>query len=157
MIYRITASNLDIINHLVFDASVQSDDLKKLTIGKPIEFEIERRCLEDVNRKRFPFWTTTSFGGKKSLIRFSGVSKVEFEGIDEVFTDNHFINELTFNPQSKVLEMNTSFGLSVKFTFCDELYGQLIDIRDSDYGAGQLMGSKGFTKEEWETKLKLSS
>ncbi|MER2998089.1 hypothetical protein [Pontibacter populi] len=157
MIYRINESNLDIINHLVFDASVQSDDLKKLTIDKPIEFEIERRCLEDVNRKHFLFWTTTSFGGKTSLIRLLGVSKVEFEGIDEMFTDNHFINELTFNPESKVLEVNTSFGLSAKFTFSNKLDGQLIDVRDSDYGAGQLMGSKGFTKEEWEAKVKLSS
>ncbi len=157
MIYKINESNLEVINHLIFDASVQLDDLKKLSIDKPIEFEIERRCFEDVKRTYFLFWTTTSFGGKTSLIRLSGVSKIEFEGLEEEFSDNHFINELTFNANSKVLELNTSFGTSVKFSFSNELDGELTDMKNSSFGAGQLFGSKGFTKEEWNAKVSTTS
>jgi len=157
MNYRITESTLETINYLVFDASVQLDDLKKLTIDKPVEFEIERRCLENVTRKRFLFWTTTSFGGKTSLIKLIDVSKITFEGLQEEFSDNHFINELTYSTGSKTLELNTSFGLSVKFTFSDELKGELIDIKDSDFGAAQLIGSKGFTEEEWNVKISKTS
>lgn len=113
MIYKIDVADLESINHLIFDASVQFEDLQSLSIEKPIAFEIERRCFERVKRKKFLFWTSTSFGGKTSAIRLSGVSKIELEGIDERFRDNHFINDITFDATNNVLALNTVFGLSI--------------------------------------------
>lgn len=157
MIYKIDVANLAPINYLIFDASVQFEDIQNLSIDKPIEFKIERRCFENVKRKRFLFWTRTSFGGKTSIFRLSGVSKIELEGVDETFTDNHFINELTFCSERNALELTTCFGLSVKFTLSENFHGELIDLKDSNFGAGQILGSKGFTKDEWDAKVKLSS
>lgn len=94
MIYKIDVEDLESINHLIFDASVQFEDLQSLSIEAPITFQIERRCFENVKRKRFLFWTSTSFGGKTSAITLSGVTKIELEGIDERFKDNQFIQQL---------------------------------------------------------------
>lgn len=150
MIYKIDVAALESINHLIFDASVQFDDLQGLSIEKPIAIEIERRCFERVKRKKFLFWTSTSFGGKTSAIRLSGVSKIELEGIDERFRDNHFINEITYDAANNVLALNTIFGLFIKFTISEDFRGELVDLKDSGFGAGTLFGSKGFTEEEWE-------
>ena len=151
MIYKIDVEDLASINHLIFDASVQFEDLQNLSIEKPIVFEIERRCFENVKRKKFLFWTSTSFGGKTSAIKLSGVSKIELEGIDERFKDNHFINEITYDASNNILALKTVFGLSIKFTVSKDFWGELVDLKDSSFGAGKLLGSKGFTEEEWET------
>ena len=150
MIYKIDVENLESINHLIFDASVQFEDLQHLSIEAPITFEIERRCFEKVKRKKFLFWTSTSFGGKTSALTLSGVTKIELEGIDERFKDNHFIQEFTFDAVNNVLALHTVFGLTVKFTIAKDFRGELVDLKDSSFGAGSLLGSKGFTKEEWE-------
>ncbi|SFG13653.1 hypothetical protein [Pontibacter chinhatensis] len=150
MIYKIDVADLESINHLIFDANAQFEDLQGLSIEKPIAIEIERRCFERVKRKKFLFWTSTSFGGKTSVIRLSGVSKIELEGIDERFRDNHFINEITYDPSDNILALNTAFGLSIKFTVSEDFRGELVDLKDSSFGAGTLFGSKGFTEEEWE-------
>jgi hypothetical protein len=154
MVYRIDLEDLESLNHLLFDASVKFEDLKNLSTDKPIEFEVERRCFENVKRKKFLFWTSTYFGGKTSLIRLSGVKEIILEGIDDTFKDNHFINEITYNPINNSLEIETVFGLTVKFILSSDFHGELQDIRDSKFGAGGLLGSKGFTKDEWNKHKK---
>ncbi|PTX18810.1 hypothetical protein C8N40_10599 [Pontibacter mucosus] len=121
-----------------------------MSIEAPITFQIERRCFENVKRKRFLFWTSTSFGGKTSAITLSGVTKIELEGIDERFKDNHFIQQFTYDAVNDVLALHTVFGLTVKFTIGKDFQGELADLKDSSFGAGILLGSKGFTEEEWE-------
>lgn len=150
MVYKIDIENLEILNHLLFDASIEFDDLQNLSIDKPIEIEVERRCFENVKRRKFLFWTSTNFTGKTSLIRLSGVADFELDGVDDRFKNNHFINEINFDAQSNVLGLSTAFGLRVKFRVGKDFRGELIDLKDSDFGAGSLFGSKGFTKDEWE-------
>ncbi|MBX0332385.1 hypothetical protein K3G39_03965 [Pontibacter sp. HSC-14F20] len=154
MVYKIDLEDLESLNHLLFDASVEFEKLENLSIDTPIEIEIERRCFENVKRKKFLFWTSTSFGGKTSILKLSGVKEIVLEGVNERFTDNHFIDRIIFNPKSKALEIATVFGLTVKFILGSGFQGELVDIRDSNFGAGSLFGSKGFTEEEWEDHLK---
>ncbi|WP_299707816.1 hypothetical protein [uncultured Pontibacter sp.] len=154
MVYKIDLEDLESLNHLLFDASVKFEDLENLSIDKPIEIEVERRCFKNVKRKKFLFWTSTSFGGKTSLIKLSGIKEIVLEGEDDKFKDNHFIDVITFNPTSKALEIATVFGLTVKFILGSGFQGELADIGDSDFGAGGLFGSKGFTKEEWDEHKK---
>lgn len=153
MVYKIDLRDLESLNHLLFDGSVEFEDLENLSTDKPIEIEVERRCFENVKRKKFLFWTSTSFGGKTSLLKLTGVKKIVLEGVDDRFKDNHFIDELIFNPTSNTLEIATVFGLTAKFILGSSFQGELVDIRDSDFGAGSLFGSKGFTEEEWEDHL----
>ena len=149
MVYRIDIENLEDLNHLLFDASVQFEDLENLSPDKPIEFEVERRCFENVKRKKFLFWTSTYFGGKTSLIRLSGVKEIILEGVDDTFKDNHFINKITYISINNALEIETVLGLTIKFILGSDFHGELEDIRDSEFGAGGCCGNKGFTIEEW--------
>lgn len=154
MVYQIDLQDLESLNHLIFDASVEYNDLKKLNIHSPIELKLERRCFENVKRKRFLFWSSTTLGGKTSLIRLHGVKEIVLTGIDDTFKDNHFINEVVLNSPNNSLEIRTVFGLRVIFIIGSDFRGELVDIGDSNFGAGSLFGTKGFTKKEWENRNK---
>lgn len=154
MVYQIDLQDLESLNHLIFDASVEFEDLEKLSIDSPIELKLERRCFENVKRKKFLFWSSTTFGGKISLLKLHGVKDIQLEGIDDTFKDNHFINEIVFNFPDNALELATVFGLKVKFILGSGFRGELIDIGNNDFGAGSLFGSKGFTKKEWVNRNK---
>ncbi|GGG01889.1 hypothetical protein [Pontibacter amylolyticus] len=154
MVYQIDLQDLESLNHLIFDASVEFEDLEKLSIESPIELKLERRSFENVKRKKFLFWSSTTFDGKTSLLKLHGVKDIQLEGIDDRFKNNHFINEIAFNSLDNALELKTVFGLRIKFVLDSGFRGELIDIGDSDFGTGSLFGSKGFTKNEWDTRNK---
>ncbi len=153
MKYLFDISQLEILSKLTFDASIDFEELQRELISGKIEFTIERRTFENVIRSKFLFWDRTEYQGKKSKLKFSGVKSKRLEGIDELFQDNHFINEFQFNKDKGVLEMTTSFGLLIELGIDADLKIELTDIENSDFGSGKSSGKHGFTKEEWTKYL----
>lgn len=149
MVYNFDLNDLQVINILLFDASVELEDLVQLDINKPIQFKVERRSLDNVKREKVLFWNKTTFGGMFSIIRLSGIGNIKINGLDDKFSDNHFIEKLAYNHSNKILELITVFGLIVSFTVEQNFKGELIDIEESDFGAGQSFSSVGFSEKEW--------
>lgn len=113
MTYSFDISQIEILNHLIFDASVDFEQINKLTTqNQTIEFNIERRTFESVTRKKILFWTKTYLNGKKSLLQFTDINNFSIAGVNENFKDNHFINSITADKSNNVI-MTTVFGLTI--------------------------------------------
>lgn len=150
MKYKFDISQLEILNVLTFDSSIEFSDLQKQPVNGQIEFEIERRTFEDVKRTKFLFWNKTKYKGYASILCFIGLNKIKLQGIDELHKDNHFINEIRYNENDNHLELITSFGLSAILFIESNFKIELENIRESNFGKGSSFGRHGFTKEEWK-------
>jgi hypothetical protein len=154
MAYNFDINNLDILNHLIFASSMSPGELKLADDGT-MEITLDRRALEDVERKKFLWWNTTKWKGRKSVLKFFGVKSIKVLDTDEkADEDNHYIDGLVYDPVMGILELITSFGMTVEFDITDHFYCRLTDIGESDAGSGSCLGKASFTKEEWKTYLK---
>ena len=149
MDYNFDKNTLEIINVLIFDASINVEDLRNLKPQETIQFEIERRPFEDVKRKKFLFWNRTFYKGKLSRLIINGVLNVSISDEDKE-PSNVFVYDLIYNSSSETLKLFTASRVLVEFKVLPDFNGQLIDIRDSKFGSnGSSIGKFGFTKEEW--------
>jgi hypothetical protein len=155
MTYNVDLQDLEPINILIHDGSVEYKDLIKLNPGEDMEFIIERRKFEDVLRKKvFRLINLTYYKGEKSLLRLKGIEKIDLLGKNENFETNHFIIRLDYKKETQTLALETAFGLTVAFTIGNNFHGELIDLKNSDFGSGTSFGKHGFTKQEWSDFLK---
>jgi hypothetical protein len=154
MTYRFDINNLDILNHLIFDSSMNPGELK-LSEDGTMELTLERMALEEVERTKMLFWNKTKWKGKRSVLKFYGVKNIKVLHTDEdKKDDNHFIDGLVYDPVMALLELITSFGLTVEFDITDQFHCKLTDISSSDFGNGSCFGKVSYTKEEWKAYLK---
>jgi len=153
MNYVFDISNLEILNHLIFDSSFDFDEMIENQNREYFEIELERRALENVKRKKGLLGSKTRFGGRLSLLKISGFENMEISGIKENFKDNHFINGIYKNDKYEI-EISSNFGLEVKLEPQKDLKIELVDLGKSDFGQGVLLGEKGFTESEWKEYLK---
>ena len=152
MEYKFNSKHLNIINVLIFDGSIDYENISglKLENGKLV-FEIERRAFENSTRKWVKNNITTYYGGKKSILTFNDV--LSFSVLESgKYQYNHFIDMIEFVDKNQIV-LYTTFAkiiLNVKEYFTITLK----DIEDSDFGKGSLSGIKFFTNEEWLEYLK---
>src|SRR5688572_6278814 len=101
MIYNFDINDLEIINHLVYDASLNYNELKLLNGGMTLT--IERRALEDVHREKWMLWHKSIWKGKKSQLQFYGILSMKLLNADEKHKDNHFIDGIINDPIMSVV------------------------------------------------------
>lgn len=154
MAYKFDINSLDILNNLIFDSRMNPAELQLSNEGT-VELNIDRRGLEEVERKKTLFWNTTIWKGKKSRLKLFGLKNMNVLLSDEKLKDeDHFIDGVIYDPIMGILEIVTSFGLSAEFEIKDEFYCILTDLGPSDFGGGSCHGKVSFTKEEWKEYLK---
>ena len=77
MEYTFHIDQLEILNRLIFDASIDLDDIEKLNlVNSCLEFEIKRRTFENVTRRKKLFWTFTYLNGMTSIIPFETSTRI---------------------------------------------------------------------------------
>ena len=105
MEYIFRTDQIEILNQLIFDASINLNNIEKLQlIDSSIGFEVERRAFESVSRKKILFWTLTFLSGKTSFLRFENVSDlVVSKLLDKKDIHNDFINEITIDNCGKII------------------------------------------------------
>ena len=153
MNYVFDISNLEILNHLIFDSSFDFEEIMENDSPENFEIKLERRAFENVERKKGLLGTRTKFDGRLSLLNLSGFKNLRIEGVKEDFKDNHFLNEIYENEKGEI-ELTSTFGLIIKFEPQKDFKIELLDIGESSFGKGGLLGKKGFTKTEWSEYLK---
>lgn len=154
MNYVFDIDNFDILNQLIFDASVEYENIITSLDKNPLILELERRTFENVTRTKRLFGTTTHYHGRRSELCVFGLKQATIKSTDDRFKDNHFINGITVNQDSNVARLTTSFGLELILEFDKKLAIKLIDRGHSKFGEGSSLGKHGFTKDEWEKYLK---
>jgi hypothetical protein len=149
MEYIFRIDQLEILNHLIFDASIDLDDIEKMSlVNSSVQFEVERRTLENVTRQK-KFWgTVTLLSGMTSLLRFENVSGLTVSGLTDQFKHNHFVDSLSLDKDGKLM-LTTVYGLIVKMDVSERTRIILRDLRESEYGKGRVGGKSGFTADEW--------
>lgn len=153
MNYKFDKDSLEVINRMIFDASVNVEDLSNLKVQDKIQFELERRTFEDVERKKFLFWDRTVFKGKLSQLIINGVRGIMINNENKKSSSNVFVQELVYENSSETLKLITT-ELTFELNVSSNLTGELIDIKDSSFGAkGLSIGRFGFTKQEWADYL----
>jgi hypothetical protein len=149
MKYIFRTNQLEILNHIIFDASIDLDEIEKMILtSSALEFEIERRTLENVTREKNIFGTFTLVSGMTSIIRFENVENLVVSGLTEQFKHNHFIDSLNVDKDGK-MTLLTVYGLLVKMDITEKTRIILKDIKGSEYGKGRIGGKSGFTADEW--------
>ncbi|WP_344789442.1 hypothetical protein [Postechiella marina] len=154
MTYTFDINQLHILNTLIFDSSIEYSDLKSELKNGTVEYTIERRTFENVTREKNLLGTKTKYSGKSSILKFSGIKSISISKGNDIFKDNHFIQNIELNSEKNVVELTTTFGITVKFNVSDLFSLELIDLNDSEFGKGTSSGKHGFTKEEWNEYLK---
>lgn len=154
MEYSFTIDQLEILNRLIFDASIDLEDIEKLHLeNSSLEFEIERRTFESVTRRKKLFWTFTYLNGITSIIRFENVNELTVSGLTEKFKHNHFINGVRIDEDGK-LAIESIYGLIIKMNFSEKTKIYLKDISEIKLNKGTVGGKSGFTADEWTDFLK---
>jgi hypothetical protein len=157
MEYFFRTDQLEILNHLIFDASIDIDDIEKISSADTsVEFEIERRTLENVIRKKIITGTITILNGMTSIIRFEQIDNLLVSGLSENFRHNHFLNSIELDKTGK-LKIKSINGLLIQMDTSKKTKIILMDIRESEFGKGQVFGKSGFTSDEWTEYLKEKS
>ena len=151
---------LELLNILVFDASIDVEQIRKIEKNKSkckqIDIYIERRSFENVVRKKTLFGYKTFLSGfysKLSLIEYGQL--MVNKAIKTTDFENDFISEIFFEVQSKSLIIKTALAgdlLKIKTNKNFRIF--LTDIESSNYGEGVVNSFVGYTQEEWEEKLK---
>lgn len=158
--YNFKIDQIEILNQLIFDASIDFEEIQKLLalqnteLKSPVEFELERRTFENVTRGGNFFIKTTELKGKFSSISFENISKLTISGLTDRFHCNHFLNGITID-QNQNLNLTTAFGLNIYLNTTENTLIHLTDLYDSDFGKGTFLKKTiGFTAEEWKKYLK---
>ena len=154
MTYTFDINQLHILNTLIFDSSIEYSDLESELKNGSVEYQIERRTFENVTREKNLLGTKTKYNGKNSILKFSGIKSVSISKENDIFKDNHFIQNIELNSKKNVVELITTFGVVIGFYISDLFCAELIDLKDSEFGKGTSSGKHGFTKEEWNEYLK---
>lgn len=154
MKYIFRTDQIEILNRLVFDASIDLDDLEKLKlVDSSLGFEIERRTFESVTRKKKLFWTLTYLCGETTFIRFENVDQLVVSGLQDKHKHNHFINKISIDNDGKLV-IESVYDLNITMNVSEKTRIYLTDIKESKFGNGTVGGKVGFTKDEWTTYLK---
>ena len=154
MEYIFSIAQIELINQLIFDASIDLEDIEKLQLtDSSFEFEIERRAFENVSRRKKLFWTFTYLNGMTSTIRFENVGHLTISGLKEEFKHNHFISGINIDTDGKLI-LETVYGLIIKMSVSSNTRIYLKDIKESMFGRGTMGGKSGFTSDEWIAFLK---
>ncbi|MES2284923.1 MAG: hypothetical protein V4547_04480 [Bacteroidota bacterium] len=154
MEYIFRIDQIEILNRLIFDASIDLVDIEQLKlVDSSLEFEIERRAFENVTRQKKTFWTVTYLSGMTSKIRFENVNQLSVSGLKEEFKHNHFIAGITIKKDGSLI-VETVYGLIIKMEISEKTVIYLKDIRESKFGKGKVGGKSGFTSDEWTAFLK---
>jgi hypothetical protein len=154
MEYIFRTDQIEILNQLIFDASICLDDIEKLRlIDSSLGFEVERRSFESVTRKKIIFWTLTYLSGKSSFLRFENVSDLVISKLmDKKDGSNDFISEILIDNDGKlIIESVNDFSITIKASEKTRIY--LTDIKENKFGSGKVGGKVGFTKDEWTRYL----
>ena len=154
MNYVFDTNNIDILNHLIFDSSVEYADVIASLDETPLVLDLERRTFENVTRKKGLIGTTTHYLGRRSELCIYRLRRATVKGADDRFKDNHFINEITVNRESNAARLTTCFGLELALEFDNDFTIELIDKGESEFGKGSSLGKHGFTKDEWKEYLR---
>jgi DNA helicase IV len=154
MTYTFDINQLHILNTLIFDSSIEYTELNSELKNDYVEYPIERRTFENVTREKNLLGTKTKYNGKRSFIKFSGIKSLSISKENNIFKDNHFIQNIELNSKKNVVELFTTFGVVIEFHISDLFCAELIDLKDSEFGKGTSSGKHGFTKEEWNEYLK---
>ena len=157
MEYFFRTDQLEILNHLIFDSSIDIDNLEKISsLDTSVEFEIERRTLENVTRKRKIIGTVTILNGMTSLIRFEQIDNLSVSGLSENYRHNHFLDSIELDNDGK-LKIKSVNGLLIQMNTSKKTKIILLDLRESEFGKGKVFGKTGFTADEWTEYLKEKS
>ena len=150
MEYIFRTDQIEILNQLIFDASINLNNIEKLQlIDSSIGFEVERRAFESVSRKKILFWTLTFLSGKTSFLRFENVSDlVVSKLLDKKDIHNDFINEITIDNCGKII-IESVYDFRITMIASEKTRIYLTDIKESKFGRGKVGGKVGFTKDEW--------
>jgi hypothetical protein len=149
MTYTFDITQLDILNTIISDASVDNEQFKKLAgSDTEIEFIIERREFENVERKNILHWTVTYFAEKKSVLRFTGVRKCSVTGSENTGKGKNQLTGVT-KDHSKQVIITTAFGLTITLLAGINFRAILTDLEESSSGKGICLGARGHTSTEW--------
>jgi len=154
MTYSFNRNQIDILNRLVFDADIECDVFQNLIVeDSSIKFNIERLEFENVQRSRFLLWTSTRLDSKMSLLEFKNVKDFQIEKCKYPDTCDCSILQIKSDDTAQI-KLVTTIGPTLVVNFQNDISILLTDIGESDRQSGSLFGTKGFTKEEWNTYLK---
>lgn len=157
MEYIFRIDQIEILNQLIFDASIDLSDLEELNLSDcSLEFEMERRAFENVTRRKKILWTFTYVRGMTSLIRFDNVQQLTVSRLKGEFKHNRFIAGVTADVDGK-LTIETICGLIIKMNTSEKSRIYLRDVKESNFGNGSLGGKRGFTPGEWKAFLKVKN
>jgi hypothetical protein len=151
--YTFQIPQLEILNHLIVDSSVEYTDMVDQLERDPIVLDLERRTVEHVIRKKWLIGTTTHYRGKHARLTISGVKKATLKDAKDRFKDNHFINGMSVADSGQTVRLLTSFGLELLLESTDDFSITLIDRGASDFSRGMSLGKHGFNKAEWKAYL----
>jgi hypothetical protein len=153
MTYSFNINQIETLNILTFDANINCDDLKNLKLtNSSLEFNIERREFENVRRSKCIFWTRTFLVWKESVLQFKNVKNFKITiGNDFKISDCSISKIISKN--SFQIDLNTTHGSIISIDFFNDPMIELTDIKESDRHDGVILGSSGFTKDEWEKYL----
>ncbi|MBK9670901.1 MAG: hypothetical protein IPO70_01330 [Bacteroidetes bacterium] len=126
------------------------------SLDTSVEFEIERRTLENVTRKRKIIGTVTILNGMTSLIRFEQIDNLSVSGLSENYRHNHFLDSIELDNDGK-LKIKSVNGLLIQMNTSKKTKIILLDLRESEFGKGKVFGKTGFTADEWTEYLKEKS
>jgi hypothetical protein len=149
MTYSFNKNQIAILNILVFDADIICDDLKNLKLtNSSLEFNIERREFENVRRSKRIFWTRTFLAWKKSILQFKNVKDFQITIGDDLKISDCSILKIS-SKTSCQLDLNTTLGSTITIDFFNDPMIELTDIIEADRHDGIVLGSVGYTKDEW--------
>ncbi|MEQ6117962.1 hypothetical protein [Reichenbachiella sp. MALMAid0571] len=154
MVYEFDISQLHILSILVFDASIEPDELKIQPNNGQLNFSIERRTFEAVKRSKWLFWNRTKFNGKSSRLQLNGVANCNLLNLEKPISGNDFINNFKYDGTNNLVELTTALGRVLRINPETSFMAKLEDLTDSDFGKGTSSGKLGFTEHEWLEYLK---
>lgn len=151
--YYFNKDNIEQLNIFLYDASVQTEDITDLKVNpdRTIEFPLERRCFENVRRKKFLCFTKTFISGMSSRIIILGVEKLTKNNIiARDNASNQFILEIKYNDISKIVSfVFSTYENILKMKVINNFSIKLIDSNSSSFGTGSVFNKIGFTFEEY--------
>ncbi len=153
MRYRLNKSQLHILSTLIFDASVEPEELTQELKSNQLLLTLERRTFESVRRTKWLFWNRTQYLGKTSELKFLGVSNSELTDDNNRISGIDFINGISLNEPTNTIELRTVSGRNLQLSPTENFTVELVDIRDSNFGKGSSFGNHGFTETEWKELL----
>jgi hypothetical protein len=136
------------------DSDINCEDLKGLKIANSsLKLNIERREFENVRRSKRFFRTRTYLAWKKSVLEFKNVTNFQIKQGDDLKISDCSISNI-ISKTSVQIELLTTLGSVITIDFFNDPLIELTDIRLADRHDGVVLGSIGYTKDEWKKYLK---